>query len=78
LKAAVQPEQTANLTALVRKGFAIQVAKSSDPSKKVQRAIHQLLHDETAKRKAQAFAKIMEKWNGPRAAAELLYRTFGA
>jgi UDP:flavonoid glycosyltransferase YjiC (YdhE family) len=74
----MQPEQTANLAALVRKGFAIQVAKSSDPSKKVQRAIHQLLHDETAKRKAKAFAKIMEKWDGPRAAAELLYRTFGA
>jgi UDP:flavonoid glycosyltransferase YjiC (YdhE family) len=73
----MQPEQAANLAVLVRKGFAIQIAKSNDPSKKVQRAIHQLLHDEEAKRKAKEFAKVMEKWDGPKAAAELLLKRFG-
>jgi UDP:flavonoid glycosyltransferase YjiC (YdhE family) len=74
----MQPEQMANIAALVRKGFAIQVAKSKDPSKKVQHAIRRLLDDEEAKQKAGEFAKVMEKWDGPKAAADLLYRTYGA
>jgi UDP:flavonoid glycosyltransferase YjiC (YdhE family) len=74
----MQPEQTANLAALARKGFAIQVPKSKDPSKKVQEAIRRLLHDKEAKRKAQEFARVMEKWDGPKAAADILYRKFGA
>jgi hypothetical protein len=31
----MQPEQDANIACLVRKGFAIRVPKSRDPSKKV-------------------------------------------
>jgi UDP:flavonoid glycosyltransferase YjiC (YdhE family) len=73
----MQPEQDANIAALVRKGFAIQVPKSKDPSKKVQAAIERLLHDEKAKQKAADFAKVMEKWDGPKMAAELLYEKFG-
>jgi UDP:flavonoid glycosyltransferase YjiC (YdhE family) len=73
----MQLEQVANIACLVRKGFAIRVAKSKDPSKKVQEAIRLLLHDEDAKRKAQEFSKIMEKWDGPKMAAELLYNKFG-
>ena len=73
----MQPEQVANIAGLVRKGFAIRVAKSKDPSKKVQEAIQFLLSDEDAKHKAEEFSKIMEKWDGPKLAADLLYNKFG-
>lgn len=73
----MQPEQNANIVVLVRKGFAIRVPKSNDPSAKVQTAVKQLLHDEAAKEKAAVFAKIMEKWDGPRRAAQLLYEKYG-
>lgn len=65
------------IIAMVRKGFAIWVPKSKDPSRKVQEAIQQLLHDETAKKKAEEFSKVMEKWDGPSMAAELLYEELG-
>ncbi len=73
----MQMEQVANLACLVRKGFAIRVPKSKNPSRKVQKAIRLLLEDKDAKSKAEAFAKIMEKWDGPGAAAELLLQKFG-
>lgn len=73
----MQPEQVANLAALVRKGFAIRVPKSKDPSRPVQAAIGRLLNDENAKAKAKAFARIMDQWDGPKLAAERLYQTFG-
>ena len=73
----MQPEQVANIACLVRKGFAIRVPKSKDLAQKVQAAIEQLLHDEKAKQKAADFAKVMEKWDGPKMAAELLYEKFG-
>ena len=73
----MQPEQDANIACLVRKGFAIRVPKSKDPSKKVQEAIRLLLHDEGAKKKAEEFSRIMEKWDGPRMAADLLFEKFG-
>lgn len=69
------PEQVANLACLVRKGFAIRVRKSANP-RKVQEAIQILLHNE-AKRKAEDFAKVMEEWDGPKTAAELLLKKFG-
>jgi len=73
----MQPEQVANLASLVRKGFAVRVAKSKDPSQKIQDAIELLLHNPEAKHKAEEFSKIMEEWDGPRMAAELLYNEFG-
>jgi UDP:flavonoid glycosyltransferase YjiC (YdhE family) len=73
----MQPEQVANLACLVRKGFAIRVRKSRDPSRSIQAAIARLLHAEDAKRRAAAFAQVMEKWDGPQLAAGLLYRQFG-
>jgi UDP:flavonoid glycosyltransferase YjiC (YdhE family) len=72
----MQPEQVANLACLVRKGFAIRVRKSTNPNK-VQEAIQVLLKDNEAKRKAEDFAKVMENWDGPRMAAELLVEKFG-
>jgi UDP:flavonoid glycosyltransferase YjiC (YdhE family) len=74
----MQPEQDANIACLVRKGFAVRVPKSKDPSKKVQEAIQLLLHDEKAKKKAEVFSKIMEKWDGPEMSADLLYEKFGS
>jgi hypothetical protein len=62
----MQPEQDANIAALVCKGFAMRVPKSKNPSEKVQAAIAQLLHDEVAKQKAAEFAKVMEKWYVPK------------
>ena len=74
----MQPEQDANIACLARKGFAIRVPKSKDPSRKVQAAIERLLHDEAAQRRAQEFAQTMEKWDGPKLAAQLLYERFGS
>jgi UDP:flavonoid glycosyltransferase YjiC (YdhE family) len=73
----MQPEQVANLAALERKGFAIRVPKYKEPSRKVQEAIPLLLHNEEALRKAKEFSLIMEKWDGPKMAAELLFEKFG-
>lgn len=72
----MQPEQNANIACLVRKGFAIRVPKSRNPSSKVQKAIQLLLSDDEAIRKAKAFAKIMAQWNGPKVTAQLLYEKF--
>lgn len=74
----MQPEQNANIACLVRKGFAIRVAKSRNPSGKVQKAIQSLLSNDDAKRKAQEFARIMTQWDGPKAAADLLFSRFGS
>jgi UDP:flavonoid glycosyltransferase YjiC (YdhE family) len=73
----MQPEQDANIACLVRKGFAIRIPKSKDSSKKVQEAIQLLLHDDKAKKKAEKFASVMEKWDGPAMAAELVFKKFG-
>jgi hypothetical protein len=73
----MQPEQVANLAALVRKGFAIRVAKSKDPSGKVQDAIRKLLNDDQAKQKAVEFSKVLEKWDGPKLAADIIYKRYG-
>ena len=73
----MQIEQVANLAALERLGFAIRVPKSRDPSARVQEAIQKLLHDESAKNKAAAFAKAISEWDGPRIAAERLFQRYG-
>ncbi len=73
----MQPEQVANLACLVRKGIAVRVPKSKHLAGAVQEAIQHQLHNEDAKRKAAAFAEIMETWDGPKMAAQLLYETFG-
>ncbi len=73
----MQPEQTAKLACLVRKGFAIQVPKSKSQSNKMQEAIAFLLNSDEAKRKAEEYSKLIDLWNGPQIAAELLYEKFG-
>lgn len=73
----MQPEQVANLACLVRLGFAIRVPKCKDPGPQVQAAIRLLINDEAAKAKAAAFARVVEKWDGPRLAAEALLARFG-
>jgi UDP:flavonoid glycosyltransferase YjiC (YdhE family) len=73
----MQLEQVANLACLVRKGFAIRVPKSSNPSHAVQGAIRVLLRDEQAKRKAEEFAQIMAQWDGSKTSAEILFQKFG-
>ncbi len=73
----MQMEQVANLACLVRQGFAIRVLKSKNPSPKVQKAIAQLLNDNEAKHKAESFSKIMERWDGPRMAAEKIFEKYG-
>jgi UDP:flavonoid glycosyltransferase YjiC (YdhE family) len=72
----MQPEQDANIACLVRKGFAIRVPKSKDPSQKIQEAIQILMYNEDAIRKAKEFSRVMEKWDGPKMAAELLFEKF--
>ena len=73
----MQIEQVANISCLVRKGFAIMVPKSKNPSQKVQDAIKLLLKDTDAKHKAEEFSKVVEKWDGPKMAAEKLYEKYG-
>ena len=73
----MQPEQVANIACLVRKGFAIRVPKSLKSSDKVQAAIQLLLNDNEAKRKAEDFSEVMEQWDGPKMAANVLYEKFG-
>jgi len=74
----MQMEQVANLACLQRLGFAIRVPKSKNPSRHVQEAIQKMLHDEQAKDKAAAFAKIIERWDGPKMAAEMLFEHYGS
>ncbi len=73
----MQMEQVANLACLERLGFAIRVGKSRDPSAKVQSAIQTLMHDETARAKATAFAKTIAHWDRPKTAAETLLERYG-
>lgn len=73
----MQPEQDANIACLVRKGFAIRIPKSKHPGQRVQAAIRKLLNDEQSLYKAQEFAQVMQKWDGPNMAAARLYETFG-
>ena len=73
----MQMEQVANLACLERLGFAIRVGKSRNPSRQIQAAIQKLLHDEQAKTKAAAFAKVIARWNGPEHAAEILLERYG-
>jgi UDP:flavonoid glycosyltransferase YjiC (YdhE family) len=74
----MQIEQVANLACLERLGFAIRVPKSKDPSHGVQAAVQALLHDESAKAKAAAFAKLVARWDGPRLAADKLFEHYGS
>ena len=60
----MQMEQVANRACLERLGFAIRVGKSRDPSANVQSAIQKLMHDETARVKATAFARTIAHWVG--------------
>jgi UDP:flavonoid glycosyltransferase YjiC (YdhE family) len=73
----MQMEQVANLASLERLGFAIRVPKSRNPSAKIQVAIEKLLHNDAAKGKAAAFARIASQWDGPRIAAEKLLERYG-
>ncbi len=73
----MQMEQVANLACLERLGFAIRVPKSKDPSRRVQDAIQKLLHDDRAKAKAAAFAKVIAQWDGPKLAADMLFEHYG-
>lgn len=73
----MQMEQVANLACLERLGFAIRVKKSKNPTRQIQAAIKKLLHDEKAKKKADAFAKTIARWDGPKQATEILLKHYG-
>jgi UDP:flavonoid glycosyltransferase YjiC (YdhE family) len=73
----MQPEQTANLSAIATKGFAIRIPKSKDPSAKILAAIETLLHDEKALARAKEFATLLKEWDGPNRAAQILMETYG-
>ena len=73
----MQPEQVANIACLARKGIAVRVRRSARPGAKVQEAISQVLANDEMKRAAAEYAHVLEKWDGPRAAAETLLASFG-
>ena len=73
----MQMEQVANLACLERLGFAIRIRKSRNPSRKIQQAIRKLLGDKGAKGKAATFAEAVARWDGPKLAAERLYKRYG-
>lgn len=72
----MQPEQSSNLAAIERKGFAIRIPKSKDPSNKIHKAIQYLIENEDAKQKAKEYAVKLEQWDGPLRAAEILTEMF--
>ncbi|MGE5252214.1 MAG: hypothetical protein ACM3QS_18580 [Bacteroidota bacterium] len=74
----MQPEQAANLAALARKGFAIRIPESREPSQKAQQAIARLTQDDAAGQKAEAFAEVLAERDGLKEPAALLYQKFGA
>ncbi len=74
----MQPEQEANLECLVRKGFAIRLSKRRLTAEAVAGAIDELLDDREARRKAQEFQAILQRWgDGGVNAAQFLAETFG-
>jgi UDP:flavonoid glycosyltransferase YjiC (YdhE family) len=73
----MHPEQQANLDACVRKGFAIRLNKYKVTASAVLEAIDKLLNDEKAKEEVVKFQKQLEKWDGPKNAAQFLYETYG-
>lgn len=76
--AGMHPEQEANLEACVRKGFAIRLNKWRLSADDVVEAVDTMLRDEEAKRKVEAFADQLERWDGPANAARFLRETFGS
>lgn len=73
----MQAEQNANLDCLVRKGFAIRIAKRKADASHVLAAVKQLLSDQMAKQKARAFSAIVAQWDGPTQAAQFLTEKYG-
>ncbi len=73
----MHPEQEANLEACVRKGFAIRLNKWRDTAPTVLEAIDRQLGNASAKEQVEAFRTELQKWDGPRKAAEFLWETFG-
>jgi len=69
-------EQQANIDACVRKGFAKRLSKKYVTAEQVLEAVESLLKDREAKEKIDEFRKQLEKWNGPKVAAEKLKEMF--
>jgi UDP:flavonoid glycosyltransferase YjiC (YdhE family) len=69
-------EQEANIDCLVRKGFAIRIRKNRLTPQKLHQAIETLLSDPEALRKAQAFQKIIQRWDDPTIITDFFVRTF--
>ena len=62
---------------MTRKAIAVRVPRSGKLGTNVQNAIRQVLTNEEMKRAAAEYAQALEKWDGPRAAAEILLDYFG-
>lgn len=73
----MQPEQVANISCLVRKGFAVRVDKSRHIGRDVQVAIESLLGNPDAAVQAAEYAEIIKGCDGPRNAAETIFKHFG-
>jgi hypothetical protein len=73
----MHPEQQANLDACVRKDFAIRLSKKKVTASAVLDAIDRLLSDDQAKQEVVKFQKQLERWDGPKNAAQFLYETYG-
>ena len=73
----MQAEQNANLDCLVRKGFAVRIAKRKADASHILTAVEQLLSDETVKQKARAFSAVVAQWDGPTRAAHFLAEKYG-
>ena len=76
----MQPEQVANISCLVRKGFAKRIAKSRNARKmvsQVQAAIADLLADDGAKQCGAAYAASIAEWeDGSYRAAQILLERY--
>ncbi len=66
------PEQEANIEAIVRKGFGIHLHKRRIDAGDVVAAVDRMLADESAKEKAREFQTILEAWHDPKRATRFL------
>ena len=73
----MHPEQQANLDACVRKGFAIRLNKKRVTAPQVLDAVDRLLRDDVAKLKVQAFRSVLQQWDGPAKATQVLCEILG-
>jgi UDP:flavonoid glycosyltransferase YjiC (YdhE family) len=72
----LQPEQEANIEALVRQGMAIRLRKHGVTPARLSAAVTRILHDGRYRERARTVQALMQAWPGPQNAAAFLQQRF--